>query len=181
MVAMSQAETRDELVLAHQGMARATALAFARRHNVPPDDACQEAYVALLVAADRYDPRRGASFFTFAVWVIRGALTAMHRTEYRHAHPAAFAGHGVDARGRQKMTWARQNIVELDVTPADAEDTRAALVESSLPTPEEFLGDAQMRHAAGVALQSAIRARKRNGKWRGKVDRAVLDAARRLL
>ena len=42
-------------------------------------------------------------------------------------------------------------------TPADAEDTRAALVESSLPTPEEFLGDAQMRHAAGVALQSAIR------------------------
>lgn len=179
MVAMTQTQTRDELILTHQGMARATALAFAKRHRIPVDDACQEAYVALLVAADRYDARRGASFFTFAVWVIRGALTSMYRTEYRHNHPATFAGRDVDVMGRPKMTWTRQNVVELDVV--DVDSPRSHMVESTLPSPEERITVKQLEKRAELALESAIRARQRAGKWRGRVDRDVLELARSLL
>lgn len=180
MVAMTQAQTRDELILSHQGMARATAIAFAKRHRIPFDDACQEAYVALLVAADRYDPRRGASFFTFAVWGIRTALRSLYLREYRHAHPLSVVERGKDSIGRQKLTWLRQNVVEIDAYPVDDETPRLD-VASSLPSPEERVTESQLMKAAKLALESAIRARKRAGKYRGKVDRDVLKIARRLL
>lgn len=179
MVALSHAPTREELILSHQGMARATALAFARRFRIPADDACQEAYVALVLAADRYDPRRGASFFTYAVWVIRGALTSAHKKEYRHQHPVSIVERTPNARGSNVARWGRQSVVELDV-PAGEDESRVEIV-SALPSPEDRVTQEQLMRAAQVALESAIRARKKAGRWRGKVDKEVLETARRML
>ena len=43
-------------------------------HCIPPDDARQEAVIALMVAARKFSPDRGVKFSTFAASVIRNHL-----------------------------------------------------------------------------------------------------------
>jgi RNA polymerase sigma factor (sigma-70 family) len=74
--------TRAELILAHQKLA--WRLVNALHDKLPlldPDDLFQEAQVGLLLAADTYDPRRGASFATWAMWKMRGETTTFIRRQ----------------------------------------------------------------------------------------------------
>jgi RNA polymerase sigma-B factor len=72
------AESRDpgleaELLRRHEALAVQLSSRFMYRGE-PPDDLLQVALLALLRALRRYDPGRGASFSTYAVPVIIGAL-----------------------------------------------------------------------------------------------------------
>ena len=71
-------ETRDptlksELAEVHLGLARQVARQFASRGE-SLEDLVQVACVALLKALDRFDPRRGTCFSTFATATMRGEL-----------------------------------------------------------------------------------------------------------
>lgn len=60
---MTSAE-RNEIVLANMGLIRGAIYKYAR--YMPDDDAFQVAAMGLITAAERYDPKRGAMFSTFA-------------------------------------------------------------------------------------------------------------------
>ena len=72
---MPQAETssRDDLVHAHLGLAEHLARRFVGRGE-SLEDLTQVAYLALVKAADRYDPDHGAEFATFATPTVLGEI-----------------------------------------------------------------------------------------------------------
>lgn len=65
--------TREQLVERFLPLARHLAKRYQRR-NEPLDDLMQVASVALVKSIDRFDPRMGTTFSTYAVPVILGAL-----------------------------------------------------------------------------------------------------------
>jgi RNA polymerase sigma factor (sigma-70 family) len=129
-----QMPQREQLILSHQGVARATAVAFAKRNRLPIDDACQDALVALVIAADGFDPARGVQFSTYAVWIIRGALSDAAKKERKHANPFSLVG--------------RQPVVLLD-------DPTVKPLTCPLPSPEDRFMRRELLEAAQVALRAA--------------------------
>ena len=65
--------SREELIASHLGLARFLAGRFAERGE-PYEDLVQVASVALVQAADRFDPSLGFAFSTFATRTILGEL-----------------------------------------------------------------------------------------------------------
>jgi DNA-directed RNA polymerase specialized sigma subunit len=74
---MTKAE-RDDLILAHRGVARNLAfrLFIALPSRFEFDDLTQEAMVALTECADRFDPARGLPFGSLVGFRIMSALLA---------------------------------------------------------------------------------------------------------
>lgn len=70
---MSKQLSRDELVRSHMGLAEHLARRFVGRGE-SLQDLTQVAYLALVKAADRYDPDRGAEFATFATPTVLGEI-----------------------------------------------------------------------------------------------------------
>lgn len=64
---------RNELVRAHSDLAYRLAGRFARRGE-PLDDLAQVAFVGLILAVNRFDPRAGMAFAPFAIPTILGEL-----------------------------------------------------------------------------------------------------------
>ena len=64
---------RTELVLRHRRLVYLVASAHAGR-GLDVDDLVQEGMCGLLAAADRYDPGRGAKFWTYARYWVRDAI-----------------------------------------------------------------------------------------------------------
>lgn len=64
---------KDKLITDNLGLVYAAASPYQGR-GVAFEDLVQEATVGLVQAADRFDPRRGAKFSTYAMWWIRRAL-----------------------------------------------------------------------------------------------------------
>lgn len=76
---------RAELVEAYEGLVRSIARRFAGRGE-SFDDLVQVAYVGLLLALDRFDPRRGRPFAAFAVPTIVGELKKHFRNHRWTVH-----------------------------------------------------------------------------------------------
>jgi len=74
---------RTELVLRHRRLVYLVASAHAG-HGLDVDDLVQEGMCGLLAAADRYDPGRGAKFWTYARYWVRDA---MQRAISNHSRP----------------------------------------------------------------------------------------------
>jgi RNA polymerase sigma-B factor len=70
----------DELVRLNMRVAAATVLRFQRR-GIPADDIQQVAYVGLVKAVRRFDPRRGSDFLSYAVPTIRGEVRRYFRDQ----------------------------------------------------------------------------------------------------
>jgi RNA polymerase sigma-B factor len=66
-------QSRDDLVQSHLGLAEHLARRFTGRGE-SLEDLTQVAYLALVKAADRYDPDRGAEFATFATPTVLGEI-----------------------------------------------------------------------------------------------------------
>ena len=74
---------RTELVLRHRRLVYLVASAHAGR-GLDVDDLVQEGMCGLLAAADRYDPGRGAKFWTYARYWVRDAI---QRAISNHSRP----------------------------------------------------------------------------------------------
>jgi RNA polymerase sigma-B factor len=72
-LAAGDIEARDELASRYKGFARSLARRF-QHAGVPRDDLVQVASMGLVKALERFDPRRGVKFTTFAGRTIRGEL-----------------------------------------------------------------------------------------------------------
>jgi RNA polymerase sigma-B factor len=76
---------RDELVMAHQGVARLCARRYTGRGE-RTEDLLQVALLGLVKAVDRFDPSRGVVFSTFAVPTIVGELRRHFRDKTWPVH-----------------------------------------------------------------------------------------------
>jgi RNA polymerase sigma-32 factor len=65
---------RDELLLAYKPLAVRSATGFAKKGNLPLEDLCQEAFIALAQAIAKFDRNKEARLSTFAAYYIRAAL-----------------------------------------------------------------------------------------------------------
>jgi len=72
---------REALVLAHAGLAAHLARSFANRGE-PLDDLIQVAQIGLLKAIDRFDPRRGIEFTTYATATVVGEIKRHFRDAF---------------------------------------------------------------------------------------------------
>ncbi|MEO8852065.1 MAG: sigma-70 family RNA polymerase sigma factor, partial [Allobranchiibius sp.] len=70
---LAQVQRRDELVHQYLGLARGIARRYTHR-GVDPEDLDQVASMALVAAANRYDPARGTEFGAYATLSIHGTL-----------------------------------------------------------------------------------------------------------
>jgi RNA polymerase sigma-B factor len=67
------ARVREQIILQHQGLVRSIAARFAGRGE-PLEDLIQVGNIGLINALDRFNPRRGVRFSTFATHTIRGEI-----------------------------------------------------------------------------------------------------------
>lgn len=65
---------RNDLIMAYKPLAVKAATAFAKRGVVDLHDLCQEAYIALAHAIDKFDRTKEVRLSTFAAFYIRAAL-----------------------------------------------------------------------------------------------------------
>ncbi len=72
-VSTGDQELRQELIMAHMGLAEYLARRFGNRGE-PLDDLVQVACIALIKAVDRFEPERGIEFSTYATHTIDGEL-----------------------------------------------------------------------------------------------------------
>lgn len=154
---------RNDLVLKHTGLAKSFAISAARAYRLSPDDLIQESMVALLIAAERFDPARNVKFTTFAYWQIRSHITAVIRRERRHTH--------VNSRRSTGST----PIVTLDQVPEGNDTTLLETLPSDAPSPEALQEHAQLQDAWKLALKAAAKAKTR------RRHRDVLQMARAML
>jgi RNA polymerase sigma-B factor len=71
---------RDRLVLMHDRMVRYLASRFDSRLS-PQEDVVQVAYIGLISAIDRFDPKKGVSFITYAIPTIIGEIKRYFRDQ----------------------------------------------------------------------------------------------------
>ncbi len=71
---------RDRIVLMHDRMVRYLASRFDSRLS-PQEDVVQVAYIGLISAIDRFDPKKGGSFITYAIPTIVGEIKRYFRDQ----------------------------------------------------------------------------------------------------
>ena len=69
----SSLAARNAAVESHMGLVKSIARLYAGC-GLPFEDLVQEGSIGLIRAVERYDPTRGTSFSTYAVWLIRGCM-----------------------------------------------------------------------------------------------------------
>jgi len=102
---------RNEWVREHIGLLRRLAGYYGRSGLVSRDDLVQEAFLAVVRAAELYDPEKEVSFTYYAMmWVKSRMQRAVHR-EWAHRHPYIAGGRvvmpGTPTRqlARHPMCW----------------------------------------------------------------------------
>jgi RNA polymerase sigma-B factor len=71
---------RDRLILMHDRVVRYVASRFDSRLS-PQEDIVQVAYIGLISAIDRFDPKKGANFLTYAIPTIVGEIKRYFRDQ----------------------------------------------------------------------------------------------------
>lgn len=112
---------QHELVLQHLPLVRSIAGKLYRlrwNQSVEFAEYCQMGTVGLIEAAQRYDPRRGAEFGTFASWRISGAiLNGLVQSTEQHAQAAA----------RRRLLDERVSDLSGDSVPEDDHSLEGSL------------------------------------------------------
>jgi RNA polymerase primary sigma factor len=88
-VTAEDAPAQDDLILSNQGFVMKIASEY-RHCGLPFEDLLNEGNVGLLEAAQRFDPRRGNRFITYAIfWIRKSILAAVSR----HSHLVRVPSH----------------------------------------------------------------------------------------
>ncbi|MEK7277016.1 MAG: RNA polymerase sigma factor RpoD/SigA [Chloroflexota bacterium] len=142
-----------------------------RNASLTYDDLVQEGITGLLKAADRYDPKRGTRFATFAVWWIRQSIgraianlgrsvrlpvnrvhkisqlrrTAAQLEQMSGAEPAVddlARALGVSPRSAAALMQDGQDVISLDAPlDTDDRDTLERIADSTVADPESMVID----------------------------------------
>lgn len=125
-------ESREMLVRANQGLVHLIAKRHLRQSNLRLEDLVQEGYLGLLHAADKFDPKFGCRFSTYAAWWIRAWIT---RTIVTKGSVMVTSEHMF--RIRRKMNRAHKKLRQMgrECTPREL----AAEVGVTLAKVEEVL------------------------------------------
>lgn len=141
---------RDRLIHAFAPLAASVAKRFTRGAGEADPDLLQQARLGLLKAVDRFDPKRGFRFSTYAIWWVRAEIqdyVRANRSVVRRPNSAqarAAARHiavldsGSDANARKDRDGADKKLADaLGVDVSRATDLRAQVTgsDSSLNTP----------------------------------------------
>lgn len=130
---------RERLITRHVGLVSFLARRFGAR-NEQLDDVMQVGFIGLIKAIDRFDPRRGASFTSYAVPTIVGEIRHYYR-DLEQAVPLPRRLHELRQRAAEEVERLTQ---QLNHVPSDGEV--AAALDS---TPEEI---AAVRNPAPLSL-----------------------------
>ncbi len=166
---------REKLILQHQPDALSTVKKHAPR-GIPIEDIRQEAFVALVVAVDTYDPARG-ELTTHIYWTVRSAITALAERERTQSDPFA---------GKDGQAVVRNRMVRLDDPLPDDAGTRLDRLPSTAPSSEDVAFHKEKMAIAKIILgvkktDGAKEVRRRVRRAAGKefrVDAEVLAIAR---
>lgn len=194
------ARSLDELLAAHLRLVRSISRRY-EGYGVASDDLIGEGYLALVEAARRFDPERGARFATYAAWWVRAHLRS-YTLENRRivGSPSTRAARKILGRLRQ----TERELAQRHGAPATREQVASALGVSSkdiemvqtslaardvaigareggrtieLPdyaaTPEQRVGDAEQRGVHSEAVQRALE--RLDEREREIVQRRLLD------
>jgi DNA-directed RNA polymerase sigma subunit (sigma70/sigma32) len=140
-------ELRQRLALANLRLVAAVAGGW----KGPPDhDAFQAGVEGLLLAVEKYEPKRGTTFGTCALWWIRASITR------RQAQPGLQVS-GAAISKASKVTKAREHLArQLGRTPSETE--LAAWLELPAPKVAQALDAARARRRhASLSSPSATR------------------------
>jgi RNA polymerase primary sigma factor len=153
-----------------------------RHHGIPVLDLIQEGNLGLMRAVDKFEPRRGLKFVTYAHWWIRQAI---RRALSEHHHTIRLPSHVLERQsqlraagarwwGRQGRAPSRQDLsTALGWTPQEVEalliavqplaqlqqpitaDGRAlqeVVADTQTPQPDERVAQEQVRRGVALAL-----------------------------
>lgn len=133
-------QVRDELIYRHLDLARALARRFANRGE-PMEDLIQVAIYGLINAVDRFDPKRGTRFVTFAVPTILGELKRHFRdTTWTLQVP----------RGLQELNQKAYKVMDLLTQKLGRTPTVAEIAQELGVGPEAALEALEAAHAYEV-------------------------------
>jgi RNA polymerase sigma factor (sigma-70 family) len=137
---------RNRLAEDNLGLVRYTVVRMGLGHRHDLDDLEQEGRIALMRAAESFDPARGFAFSTYAVWAIRRCLVRFLLTSELIHLPA----HLPAAYDRTELR-ARLDPVSLSAMNAEGKHVFDLPAPDDLPSPEiELLADRRDRVDAAL-------------------------------
>lgn len=140
-------QARDELVLRNLPLVISVARKYINR-GARLDDLIQEGNVGLMKAVERYDPKKGTRFATYAVWWIRAYVQ-------RYLHDNRSHVRGGESERISMIDFS------LDIPLDDESDlTHLDRIEDDSPSPEQLYAASQQDAQVRAALE---RVRKRLG------------------
>ena len=167
-------QARNILVESHMGLVKRMATAFARR-GASFEDLVQEGGLALMRAAQTFEPERNIRFATYAAYWIRSHMQRYLASlrSYQYAAPASVAYTGGHTRGAEGVRRLLRTA-SLDA-PVNSETERTMIdtIQSDLGTPEEAVERVESRDRVRDALVKAY--------TEIEDDRAAVVIKRRLL
>lgn len=151
-------EARNRLVESHLGLVKRMAASFSRR-GANFEDLVQEGSLALMRAAQTFEPGRNVRFATYAAYWIRSHmqryLASMRSHQY--AAPASVAYAGGQGKGEAPpRRLVRTASLDAPTNP-DADYTLVDLLASEGLDPEQNVGQVEARDRVRSALVSAFR------------------------
>jgi len=146
-------QARDTLVRYHLRMARSFARHYAR-HGSSFDDLVQEASLALLRAAESFDPGRSVRFSTYAAYWIRARLQRAVAKWRSHAYTApAYLAYATNA---SKVAGRAQNLRPTLSLDAPADNDGGASLADKVPTTAESVEQQVAGREARTHLRRAM-------------------------
>ncbi|SET38625.1 RNA polymerase sporulation-specific sigma factor [Natronincola peptidivorans] len=74
-IAKDNEEVRNKIIIHNLKLVSWVALKYHKKHKTEYDDLFQLGVLGLMKAIEKYDPARGGSFSSYAVWYIRSSIT----------------------------------------------------------------------------------------------------------
>jgi len=149
-------QARNALVESHMGLVKRMATAFARR-GASFEDLVQEGGLALMRAAQTFEPERNIRFATYAAYWIRSHMQRYLASlrSYQYAAPASVAYTGGHTRGAEGVRRLLRTTSLDAPVGSDSDRTMIDTIQAEQSTPEESVERVESRDRVRNALVKA--------------------------